>query len=86
LAVTLNGAPISIFVLSSSGGIMTLGGDVSAFSGTTVELAFTASSLSDFFLDSIAFSPIAVPEPSTLSLVALGLLGLGWHRRRNGRM
>jgi hypothetical protein len=82
--VTLNGTPISLSVLSSSSGILTMGGDVSVFSGTTAELRFTAFD-GGYGLDSITFSSAGVPEPSAFSLVGLGLLGLGWHRRRNHR-
>jgi hypothetical protein len=85
LIVTLDGMPILISVISSSGCVMTMTGDVSAFAGTTAELKFAAPSASEYGLDSITFSSIGVPEPSAFSLVGLGLLGLGWHRRRNHR-
>jgi hypothetical protein len=85
LIVTINGTPIPISVISKSGYVMTIAGDVSAFAGTTAELKFTAPSESNYGMDSIAFSSIGVPEPSAFSLIGLGLLGLGWHRRRNHR-
>jgi hypothetical protein len=52
-------------------------GDVSAFAGQTVELKFTSLRLSanepdrSLTLDAITFSPEAVPEPSSLSLLAI---------------
>jgi hypothetical protein len=85
LIVTLNGTRIPISVVSTSGYVMTMTGDVSAFAGTTAELKFTAPSVSEYGLDSIMFSPQAVPEPSMFSLFGLGLLALGWHRRRSFR-
>jgi hypothetical protein len=82
LIVTLNGTPIPISVISTSGYVMTMAGDVSAFAGTSAELKFTAPSESNYGMDFIAFSSAGVPEPSAFSLIGLGLLGLGWHRRR----
>jgi hypothetical protein len=84
LIVTLNGTPIPISVVSTSGYVMTMVGDVGAFAGTTAELKFTAPPEAHYGLDSISFSPQAVPEPGALSLFGLGLLGLGWqlHRKR----
>jgi hypothetical protein len=64
--------------------------DVSAFAGTTSTLMFSALALSSsasdqgtLFFDDILFSPDAIPEPSGLNLLLIGVLGLGvWHRIR----
>jgi hypothetical protein len=64
--------------------------DISAFAGQTAELQFTVfaqnpyeSQLRWLTLDDILFSPDAIPEPSGLKLLVIGVLGLGvWHRIR----
>lgn len=62
-------------------------GDISAFAGQNVELKFTTLRdngnpiASENILDGIAFSAQAIPEPSTLALLALGALLLFGARR-----
>ena len=62
------------------------GCDISAFAGLEEELRFTmvtnyGNAL--ILLDGITFSPETIPEPSTLSLVILGVAGLiCWPRTR----
>jgi hypothetical protein len=85
LFVTLNGTQIPVSVISTSGYTMTMAGDISTFAGTTAELKLAVSAVANYTLDSITFSSAGVPEPSAFGLVGLGLLGLGWHRRRNHR-
>ena len=82
LIVTLNGTPVNF---STFGGVMNMAGDVSAFAGTTAELTFTATSFSNYMIDSIVFSSQAVPEPSTLTLLTVGGLFLGWRWRKSSR-
>jgi hypothetical protein len=66
------------------------GADVSSLAGLTGELRFTGLAprpfgLNGALLDDINFSPIPVPEPGSLALLALGLLGTLWWRRRRSR-
>jgi len=86
---TLNGIILPLVELESDGGAnVTYGADISGWAGQTVELSigvlpstpewggFTWHGWAS--LDSIRFSPSAIPEPSAASLFILGLLGLGW--------
>jgi hypothetical protein len=62
-------------------------GDISVFAGQEVELKFVTRSVSFGYngLDSIRFSPEAVPEPGALTLLlAGGALGWAVRRRRRG--
>ncbi len=79
--VTINGTAIGLTVLSQFGGVMTMGGNVGAFAGDTVNLSFVcqatpgASFPADenyFNLDGIQFSSTAVPEPNSIALFGLG--------------
>ena len=90
--VFLDETPIPVVPLSSSGGIIMMGGDVSAFAGTTAELRFMAAGDPDpnagfagediFELDDITLSPEPIPEPGSVGLLALGAMGLVVRRRR----
>jgi hypothetical protein len=89
--MTLNGSPISLSVVSQSGGVMTMGGNVSAFAGDTATLAFLCQATTGasfpanenyFNLDNIQFSTSPVPEPSEIALTALGALFLCFRRWR----
>ncbi len=53
--------------------------NISAFAGLTEELRFTAlpgTSGANMWLGEIQFSPMEMPEPSTLALVGLGFVGI----------
>ena len=71
--MTFSGQVIPLTQVGSGPNYSILGGDISAFAGQNGELRFTAGS---GVLDNIQFSPIAIPEPSTVSLVALAGLAL----------
>ena len=85
-AVTLNGTLINIFPVSTSGGVVTMAGDVSAFAGTRADLSIQCAGISGapfnlmeniFELDAISFSSNTVPEPNTATIMSLAcLLGL----------
>ena len=90
LLVSLAGQPLTLFLINQNGENALYAADVSAFAGTTVDLSFSAMParyplFGGFTIDSIYFSSQAVPEPSGLSLVGLGLLAVGWHWRCKGQ-
>ena len=86
-SVSFTGQPLSFIPLSTGPNYTLYGADISAFSGQTGDLRFTAlgssSHPNNLLLDSISFSTISVPEPSALGLFALGGLLLGFSRWRS---
>jgi hypothetical protein len=83
--VTLGGQTLSLIPLESGGNYTLYGADVHGFAGQTAELDFTVIAEQPhmnneyLFLDSIQFSPQAIPEPGIFGLSALGALLLAWH-------
>lgn len=85
--VSIAGQDISLVPLQTSGDYTLYGGDISAFAGLTRELRISAIptpayQFSSVMVDSIMFSNLAIPEPSTICLFGLGALLLGWRFRR----
>jgi hypothetical protein len=81
--VTLNGVAIPLVVLSTSGNTSLMGGDASAFAGTTATLAIEAAGVEnaappneedEFDLDSISFSANPLPEPYAAALIGVVVL------------
>jgi len=70
--VTLNGVNIPLVQISAG----ELAGNVSAFAGNSAQLTFpttTGGAGGDgLYFDDIQFSPLAVPEPNSFGLFALG--------------
>jgi len=76
-ALMLNSVNVPLF--ATQGG--RLEGDVSSFAGHTAQLTFTGQG----YFDDIQFSPVAIPEPSVLTLFALGTVLLTWRFLRQTR-
>jgi hypothetical protein len=90
--VTMDGVPLVLIPLTSDGGAnVTYGADISSWTGQSVVLSIgvlPSPAWGGFgwegwaSVDSIRFSSGVVPEPTALSLFCIGLIGLGWHWRR----
>jgi hypothetical protein len=50
--------------------------------GSTLTFALNGYDTNNVVIDDVATAPSSVPEPGSLALAALGLLGLGAARRR----
>jgi hypothetical protein len=75
--VSINGLDLQLVTLPAG----RYGADVSSFAGQTVELRFTTEG--GLFLDDILFSSNPVPEPASVAMIGLGLIGLvGYGVRR----
>jgi len=73
---TFGGQALSLVPIGSGANYVILGADISRFAGQTGELDFIAPPGGGGILDNIQFSPIAIPEPSAVSLAALAGLAL----------
>jgi hypothetical protein len=83
-AVSLGGSNLTLVPFPVAGENYTLyEADVSAFAGLDEELKFTLFSQNPHVdnrylsIDDIMFSPDAIPEPSSLNLLVIGIVGLG---------
>ena len=74
--VFVNEQKLGVFTLAAEASYNTYAVDVSSFAGQEVTLRFTAfwidSVPNSLSLDAINFSPIPVPEPSTVALLLVG--------------
>jgi hypothetical protein len=80
LVVTLGGQPLQLIELGTGGNYTQYTSDIHGWSGQVAELRFTATLPPDpfagnnnWFLDSIVFSDVAVPESSSFLLLFCGL-------------
>jgi hypothetical protein len=90
LQVTFDGQLIPLVQTGSTPNYDIMAGNISAFAGQTGQLLFTALPGTDLsagygLLDNIQFSASAVPEPSSLGVVALGALLFRFGRRKSSR-
>jgi hypothetical protein len=78
LQASFAGQLIPLVQIGAGANYIIVGGDVSQFAGQIGELRFTAPPSSGGLLDDIQFSPLPIPEPSIVSLLAVGVSVLGW--------
>jgi len=78
-SVNLNGVYIPLTPIGDG----RVGGDVTAFAGTTADLTLSTGTYFAYF-DDVQFSDQPIPEPGVLGLAALGASLVGWRvvRRR----
>jgi hypothetical protein len=79
LSVTVGGQSVPVLPFGSG----SFGCDVSSFAGSVAEIKFTIADThgNDLNgLDAITFSPQSIPEPSSLSLLVIGVVALGCWR------
>ena len=81
MQITFNGVPLNFGAMSSTANYTVYGADISAYAGQVGSLMFSAPPGAGGKIDNIQFSNTAVPEPSSLALLALG----GWFLSRRPR-
>ena len=74
---------IPLVAISNGPNYTVYAGDIFAFAGQVGELRISTVSIlgAGVLFDAIAFSFEAIPEPSSLNLVAIGIVGLAFFRR-----
>jgi len=87
LSITLGGQNIAFVAISSGSTYKEYGGNIpTALAGQSAELVFSALRTTvagnDWEIDNIQFSPVAIPEPSLLSLIAWSAIGFWASRKR----
>jgi len=92
-SVSMGGQTLALIPLSAGTNYTLYGADISAWAGKAAQLSFTAfagpphvTGENALYLDSIDFSDVAIPEPSVLTLAALGTLFLTWRLRHRIRL
>lgn len=87
LSVSLGGESLLLVEVGTGPNYVLYGADISAFAGQNEPLTFSAledfSRPNDWNIDDIQFSPTVIPEPNSVSLVALGAVAFGWRRRQH---
>jgi hypothetical protein len=84
--VTFAGQAISTTAVGTYAGYTLYGGNISMFAGQAGQLLFSVDRAGNgnrqqVLLDAISFSSTPIPEPSAITLAALGLIVLGFNRR-----
>lgn len=80
--VHVDGVPISMTPTAENHGFI---GDISQYAGTVAEIKIVNTALTvhtPTVLDNVSFSPVPVPEPTAIAIVALGVALLGGARRK----
>jgi hypothetical protein len=82
--LSVNGETIPVIGGACSGcGAYPAAADISRFGGQTVTLTFLADRTSGLAgIDDITFSTVPVPEPSGIALLAVGLVGAAFAKKR----
>jgi len=85
LQATFDGQSLAFTAVGSGSGYTIWQANISAYAGQTGQLEFTAPWQTSGLLDNIQFAMNPVPEPTTMSLSALGLACLALRRWKKGK-